>query len=632
MVIFLLSALAAYLLYGPIAAWWAADLAPPSAPFPQRDPSPGQPRASNTLGKVFGWIGYSLRFTGAWIGYVLHVAGGWIRHYHRAFFLTVFVAALLFGLGYALFALITGSREAESFVLIRRYLSAPEADAAVFGALAGVICRAFPRWRIALGLGGTVGVSMFAGALAGMMGLAVLEPSLSRLIALETPYAKFQFATPQSERQLQLDIARDLSIYQGLLGITENYRIVQLECGYAAIEAGGFAEYETSPAQYSIRHAFESALNLRHEFVLFLSRVADAQRRGYDPEGLKRLVGPVADRFYELISEQWSQRSTPEYTLSKAYSDAIAVLRAQDSTLQKAIGARAVAKQEEPSSWCKTQAGELSEDDVRNLLENTRYVYGAVAVMYAFAGNTEGAIKAYRFALKQRRLARDVNVNGSLGDELYVGERDFRVVSDYYEMALEAIDAQASKAAAFCKSLPRPQPISQKKIWSAEDKEAWDSADKDVCEQLRDRYKRGRLNLKRFLAYLWAQGDMRWPTAQEYAREALDALSKPEDGPLYPCLDDYVSIETKDTYAFVKLSFHAHNYSVDRGTSAYLAELREARWMLEELVSKLQDLQKLQDLPMQDDSPTSRCISHEETNLWLRRIKSHLRLAETLLQ
>ena len=68
-----------------------------------------------------------------------------------------------------------------------------------------------------------------------------------RLTGLETPYAKFHFATPQAEKQLDLEITRDLDLYRGLVAITKTARIIQYECGYAAVEAKGIEAFKRQP-------------------------------------------------------------------------------------------------------------------------------------------------------------------------------------------------------------------------------------------------------------------------------------------------------------------------------------------------------------------------------------------------
>jgi hypothetical protein len=126
---------------------------------------------------------------------------------------------------------------------------------------------------------------------------------------------------------------------------------------------------------------------------------------------------------------------------------------------------------------------------------------------------------------------------------------------------------------------------------------------------------------------VWAQEGVNWPTAQDYTQRNLDEFSSGEL-PLFPCfLDPYESFNIKDTYAFVRLSRHAHNTRSDKSASS-IAELREARWLLEELMTQLQDRQRQDD----ENDQLNRCTYHEQTKLWLRRVKSHLKLADALLQ
>jgi hypothetical protein len=531
----------------------------------------------------------------------------WLRARHA-----VVLIALLLALGIALFAVVTGSLHVQSLRYVRRLLAASETNEAVLGAVAGIVAYTFPLWRYELNLGGTWGLIALASALGSIMLVAIIEPHLDSLTTFETPYAKFQFATPQAERQLQVEIQRDLSFFEGLQGVTGTDRIFQIECGYAAVKAGGFAAFERSPLYQDLGHA----LVLRNAFRDFLARVARAQTAGYDIDGLKRRVSPVADKFYALISGRWPARLSL-HSIVDAYRDATQELRKQDYALATegignppANGAKAAPRSGQEADperhWCAPLPEELSkQSQIEDLLENTRYVYGAVAVMFSFTGNTEGQIKTYLAARARPPLRDDINVNGSLADAMYQAERDFRQVSEFYEKALAAIDSQAADVANFCAS-PRSQPN-----------------DQEICQDLPRRYTRARLNVRRDLAYVWAQADMRWPTAEFYANQNLEDFRQGST-PQYECLDDYVPIEVKDTYSYVMLAFQAHNYRNDRITPN-VTDVREARSLLEEAASELEAKQLEEDSPIQ-------CTSHDQTKVWLRRVRSHLRLAEAMLR
>ena len=139
----------------------------------------------------------------------------------------------------------------------------------MLGVVAGIVCRTFPTWTLVGGLGSRSGLFAFVGIVATIALVALLEPYLGRLRVFETPYAKLQFATPAAERQLELDIQRDLAFYEGLSSVTRTAKIVQLDCGYEAIENGGIDRFKKG----DLYQAFAGALAVRSEIVDFLVRV-----------------------------------------------------------------------------------------------------------------------------------------------------------------------------------------------------------------------------------------------------------------------------------------------------------------------------------------------------------------------
>jgi hypothetical protein len=147
--------------------------------------------------------------------------------------------------------------------------------------------------------------------------------------------------------------------------------------------------------------------------------------------------------------------------------------------------------------------------------------------------------------------------------------------------------------------------------------------DADICHRLPGRYVRAALNVKLRLAYLWAQEGMYWPSAKEYADANFEALKK-ESNPPFACLDDYESFNVRDTYAFVQISFRARRNRSDMN-ELDLAAVRDARWLLQEVRSQLENLQSR-------EGAAGQCIYHEQTKLWLRRVKGHLKLADAILQ
>jgi hypothetical protein len=204
-------------------------------------------------------------------------------------------------------------------------------------------------------------------------------------------------------------------------------------------------------------------------------------------------------------------------------------------------------------------------------------------------------------------------VNADLADARYLGDRRFEAVSPLYERALETVELQAKIVRDF-------------KTSAVNDKDKDKDTDNQIREKLLGRYDRARLNLKVRLAYLWAQGGVNWLSAQRYAEDNYDRLKK-GDIPLISCLDDYETFNILDTYAYVKLSLQAHNFQTDR-TQPDPMQVREGRWILEEAIARLRRHDA--------DEPSAYgelfCSDDARTKLWVLRMSSHLRLAESMLR
>jgi hypothetical protein len=466
MAIFLLAALAAYFIYEPLARWWTVEVDQLDAENIQRH------KISRIL--ALAYYGSSK---------------------HRG--IIAAMAALLV-LGIALYAMETGSA---SFRFVRFVLTAPETTDAVLGALAGVVWRTFPNWRFVAGLGSTSRISIFAGAIASLALVSLLAPHLWRLKAFETPYAKFQFATPQAETQLELEIQRDLAFYERVSEVTRTSRIIQYDCGYAAVAAGGFAAFKEN--KQALFRSFGDAIAFRKKLLDYLIRIQNAEHQGYDIERLKRNVSVIADELYNLLPNQRlvnsSQQNTTgkKQTVDEAYKAAREKLSSQAEMFKRnGIGNDMEASETDFPGWCSEAKGDITEDGAKELIDNTRYLYGTIGVMFAYTGNTEGVIKVFRAASERVSLKKDINVNAGLAEALFVGEREFRDVSRYYENALEAIEFQAKKVDQFCNDL-RKKPST--KIAKTEDEEN-DNAVCDEHEGLPRRYKRARRNIQLRLA------------------------------------------------------------------------------------------------------------------------------------
>jgi hypothetical protein len=248
---------------------------------------------------------------------------------------------------------------------------------------------------------------------------------------------------------LQVEIQRDLAFYEGLAGVSRTNLIFQYDCAYWAIRNGGLANFKSQ----QLYKAFQVALKFRHDIVEFLIPISNAEVRGYDVDALKRRVSAVADRFYTVLSSR-----SPKDGILNAYQAAVAETEAQRQTLPDGIlsmsqdsDPRGVTPLDiEETSWCNVADWSLNDEDLKNMIENTRYIYGAVAVMYSYTGNTEGAIKTYELAQAKPTLREDINVTSSLAEQLYIGERRFDDISQYLERALTSVDLQAKEVDQYC--------------------------------------------------------------------------------------------------------------------------------------------------------------------------------------
>jgi hypothetical protein len=162
--------------------------------------------------------------------------------------------------------------------------------------------------------------------------------------------------------------------------------------------------------------------------------------------------------------------------------------------------------------------------------------------------------------------------------------------------------------------------------------------DNDIQTKLRERYKRARFFLKLRQAYLWAQMGLRpqedvwpqeevpWGKAIKYSEEAYRSQAFPSR---FQCTDDDDDLIIEDTYAFVKLAFEGHNLQV-HGMQPVQNQVREARTVLEDARAKLLHTQQQVDEARRRGVPASSCLVPTEMKRWMKRISSHLQLAEAM--
>ena len=226
---------------------------------------------------------------------------------------------------------------------------------------------------------------------------------LGRLTGLETPYAKFQFATPTAERELLLDAERDLTIFDRFADLLRGSRFIQFDCWYAALEAGGLNTFSNTDKFKRNYNNYRNAIAFRNRLTSYVIRLENARRQGCDIESLKTRVRPVAEKLSRLLFVP------KEQSVDTAYSAAMSEVDKQDGELRmdgienklNKTSAELQSEQKDPDpQWCEPNTQEIKGDDLRMLIDETRFVYGAVAELFGFTGNAEGVITVLTLAKK----------------------------------------------------------------------------------------------------------------------------------------------------------------------------------------------------------------------------------------
>ena len=638
MVVFLLAAIAAYLLLRPT---------PLSASTPDPESTASAPEKSKDLEKKqLNATNIPDRALTAW---------KWVRTRPAGIAILIAVVAMLC-------LLLADSTRAWSFV------SEPEILRALLGGIAGALFRAFPKWirDDAAGSAGTTAqkpgsrskkesrsasivykwqLLTLTGGIAAIVLAAMLAPVspslLRRLTGIETQFGKFQFAPSPAEKELIRVVDRDLAGFDRFKLSPIINKIVEYECGYAALQADGYKNFKDSD-EFQL---FAVALALRNRINRFVFLAANAQLQGYDLETIKTRIRPLAITFSRLVM------SVNTESQGKIFDDVAEVLSKQEAQF-KSEGITDKITEEETSrlridrdpDWCEDKlrnAAQLSNKDdfidlreiissleMNKLTHHTRYIHNMIASMFYFSNNIEGSINVLREAKKINKIKDDINVNYDLAEALYLSERDFidvaPKVSDLFEAALRQTVVESSKIAA--NGLADTRTIQYFTPPSASNSENHFQSDEDIDlqirKELRKRYNRAQLNIKLRLAYLWSQQGERLTEALAYARDNYDTLTSGAR-PMYICFDADETYNIRDTYAFVNLSQQEHNFRV-HGVDPDMKVVREAQEILEGVSAELREQGREQGKVL--------CLSDIARSLWLKRISSHLRLAQQMLR
>jgi hypothetical protein len=595
----------------------------------------------------------------------------------------VILLALLFALGVTLYALESGPSELEFFNKARRVASAPETVQALLGAVAGMVCRAFPRWSDIIGApesrspndgappkptdgtahhqhglrgggpsdapnppDGTAKAELnkwplllFAGALSSIVLSALVAPYASTLLErtsdVETPIAKVKFATSTAEKQLIPNVERDIVSFDRFEDFPRSLRFVQYDCGQRALESGGMASFRDNPKTKGEYENFQNAVAFRRQWIPYVNYIVNAQRKGYSIEILKGQVRFLTEKFVRLVSDR-DQFSDNYKAILSERDRQVGVLQAEgvDGTLTPEEQKR---QNDDPDpKWCDPpQQKEIKEEDVKKLVNNTRYVHGFVAALLGFTGNTEENIWIWRLAKGIHGLDKDINVNNGLANALYLGRRDFGEIFAVRAIALESIKSQTDFAQGFKPCDPKAS-VDQ-------------CLDNQIKEQLIKRYDRARFGAQLRFAYWWAQKglssqedtwppeDVPWQTAQNYAEHAYQTLqakgkTPQEKGPpWFKCTDDGEDLNIKDTYAYIKLAFEAYKLQVHK-IQPRQTQVLESREILEDARASVLDTLRLLQASRLPGEVAPSCLIEAEAKAWVKRISSHLKLAEAMLR
>jgi hypothetical protein len=529
--------------------------------------------------------------------------------------------ALVFAAGLsAVLITVLVALESSSLARIQDVARAPETAQAMLGFIAGAICRKLPSGVI----GNDVGSAEPSAwrppitiiALAAVVVLALLAPGgsaiVDRIKNVQTSGFSIELYAAASDRQLEINVDRDLSQFGTIEGLPRSPRYSQYDCGYAILAAGGQDQLKNSTnnrQRFATYDDFRNAIAFLKSsvFAKFARRVINAKERGADVEILKAHVRPVAEKLSLLAV---TPVRDDQGAFDTAYAAADDERGRQDDALKSETPGitddlTAVDRQNQASvpEWCGNGDDEVTPAKLRDVVNYTRAFHGFVAGLHSFTGNLEGQVLMHSLAKSNPLLKDDINVNSGLASALYYAGRP---ISDVIPLELAAL-----------KRLQFEADVARGKS----------SADKEKADELARRYERGRINLQVELAYLWALESLRpqekagpeenvpLTTAELYAKEAYERSQK-NSTLRFLCEDDDQIIYDEDTYALVKLAIQANNAR----TRAVLdkKELRNAQALLEDARAQL-------------SVKATSCIAQRAAK-WAKRIESHLRLVRTMLR
>jgi hypothetical protein len=509
-------------------------------------------------------------------------------------------------------------------ILYAARVGSPEITQIMLGALAGIMSRTFPEWlasgkrtvkeRVELEKWRLL---LFAGGLSVLTMLALAAPYaevlLQRLSRFEIASLKVELVTRTADKQIALNIDRNIGGFEELVDILRSTRFTEFECSYTAFaKMVGLKAFMTDQQYQQEYRRYPNALAFRHNIIgPFVAKVVKGQRHGYNTEVLKVRIRSVANKLFDIVFKPQSP--------DEKYQEALDEIHRQVIELNDEIDGFDWERQEENDQREKERrpcVGQgfpqsLALDDFRDLVNNTRYVHGITAGLLLFTDNVQAASRAMQKAKENvPALAEDINVNLGIAELRYLAERKltdkldektFEEIASVFYIALTAVEIQALKVTVFLASGMAT------------------SSDKEAGEELRKRYSRAALDIKREMAFFFAQEGVQLSTAQEYARESYKMLQIGRLTQFY-CTDNFMPVDIEDKYAFAKLAQQTYNLHTF-GEQPNVAEVREAYSVLESARKRLKNMN------------VDICFADKERrDLWDQRVFSHMKLAEAMLR
>jgi hypothetical protein len=482
-------------------------------------------------------------------------------------------------------------------------------------------------------------VIVFTAAFSCIIVAALLAPyaqgTLSRVSGLETPYLKVQFAISPAEKQQILNVERDLNIRERLEEFWQEFRFIQYDCAAAALDAkmrNPAERMDHFVSDWSKSQDFRAGYAFHKGLSRYVSRLVSAQRQGYNLFVLKSYARRVAEKLALVVSDQPA-------AFHDSYKDVITEVKRQYEFFKyEGVGFDALPEEDDDRdlpSYCASEVkdiADITEEDIKRVVQKKpRYIYGVAGALFVFAGDNDAANEVVNSAFLLNKNTDDINLIAGHGSALYEAGQDLREVLSIATRELEKIDEKIRQL---------------ETVIVSDDDIKTDSTrrnERKIRDDLVKRYRRGRFIVRLRLAYLWAQHglgseedllpqrELRWSTALKYADDAYASLlDKSESQLRFPCIDHAWDLTIKDTHAFVKLAYQAYNLRTQR-IPPDESQVRAARSVLEDAWAEArEELRLAQRVQETRDVRLPSCFTEVESVAWVKRITSHLKLADAL--